>query len=1343
MESYKFKPEKKKHPRASANFLSALTFTWTLPLFRVGYSRDLTIEDLPAPLKEHTSSTLGDKLEKAWDREVSKARSRKKEPSLVSVIIEVFGCKVLLYGTVIFFYEIVLRISQPLLLGGLIRYFSQPADSQEITLNMAYMYAGGVIACSGLVVFIAHPYIMALLHLGMKLRVATSSLIYRKALNLSKTAANQTTSGQVVNLLSNDVNRFDVAFIFIHNLWVGPVQTAIITYLLWDLMGPAALIGLAALLIFIPYHAWLGKRASVLRLKTALRTDERVRLMNEIISGIQVIKMYTWEKPFTRLVEDARRKELREIKRNLHIKAILLSFLTFHTRTAIFFTVLSYVLFGNYISAVKVFVLTSFYNTIKETMTEFFPLAITFTVESLISVRRIRDFLLINEPSFSDPDYNKNKKGHSESNGLKPMKDQPYSQVIGKVDNPGIFIKNASAKWLESSNENTLSNITLDVTPGVLTAVVGPVGSGKTSLFHAILRELPITSGSIQVNGEISYACQEPWLFHGSVRQNILFGLDYNRERYRQIVKVCSLKTDFEQLPYGDKTIVGERGVSLSGGQRARINLARAIYKNADVYLLDDPLSAVDTHVGKHLFEDCIQGYLRDKTVILITHQLQYLDGADQILLLENGAVSALGDYETLKRSGLDFTKLMSKEEHEVPKVPPPPPQKSESSIFMKQTVQTFGSIKSIQSIASSCYDESNRDMPTEVAETQSSGTVSGKVYKAYLVSGGGCCMAFIVLFMFVLAQVFATGGDYWITYWVNLEEYFYERPDNATLPNAPSSSYIYEAPRDVCIYVFGALTGLTIIVTLTRSYMFFNMCVKSSMRLHNNMFISISRATMWFFNNNTSGRILNRFSKDIGIIDELLPNALMDVLQIGINLVTIIIVVASINPFLLVPTFVISVIFFLMSRFYIATSRSVKRLEGITKSPVFSHVNASIQGLTTIRAFKAEKVLIHEFDNHQDLHSSAYYLYIASSRTLGYWLDIMCLIYIASVTLSFLVFGGDDFGGNVGLAITQAIGLSGNLQWGIRQTAEVENQMTSVERVLEYSSLESEPPLESQPDKKPKETWPEHGKIEFSKVYLRYSANEPWVLKNLNFTILPLQKVGIVGRTGAGKSSIISALFRLTEVNGAVVIDNINTSTIGLHDLRSKISIIPQEPVLFSGTLRKNLDPFDDHNDDVLWSALEEVELKDVVKEMAGGLQVQISEGGSNLSVGQRQLVCLARAIVRNNKILVLDEATANVDIQTDIFIQQTIRKKFAACTVITVAHRLNTVMDSDKILVMDAGTVVEFDHPHILLQNKNGFLYSMVQQSGRSNEEKLRRIAAENYDQKQFDEDMQRNDS
>lgn len=1314
--------EKVKNPREKANPLSVLSFSWILRTFWLGYKRDLEVSDLYKPLKEHTSSILGEKITEIWQAEFKRLNkttfsetqsndckkdkgdekeSKLKEPSLMRVLIKCFGAKIMMYGILLAVMEIVLRVMQPLFLFRFLRFF-RPDPDKPISYSDAYLYAFGIILCSAINIFVIHPYMMAILHMGMKMRVACCTLIYRKALRLSKTALGETTIGQAVNLLSNDVNRFDLAIIFLHYLWIGPLETIIITYFMYQEVGVAAIIGVATLLLFIPLQGFLGKKSSVLRLRTAIRTDERVRLTNEIITGIQAIKMYTWEKPFSALIEKARKKEIHVIRATSYIRGIIMSFIMFSTRLSLFITVLAYVLYGNQITAETVFMLTAYYNILRQTMTVFFPQGITQIAEAIVSIKRLQNFMRYEE--------------------IAERKVQKFEKKITKIDEfssdknfekleeheGSVLVKNGCARWLESDKEDTLHGINLHVKPHQLVAIVGQVGSGKSSLLNVILRELPLNEGFVQVKGSIAYASQEPWLFAGSVRQNILFGRKYDQYRYDKVIKECQLKRDFTLLPYGDKTIVGERGISLSGGQRARINLARAVYAEADIYLLDDPLSAVDAHVGKRMFEDCIDRYLRGKTRILVTHQLQYLKNVNHIIVLKDGIIQAEGTFKELIDLGIDFGQLLESQTQE---------ETMNTSATENRSISRQGSVSSISSFNPN--DTVKSTDPAEVEEARTKGSIGGWVYGGYFKAGGNYCTIFFVFILCILSQLAASGGDYFISFWVNIEE-------NSSINGTDVSNWNGPFSRETCIHIFTVLTILTVIVTLMRSFSFFLMCMRASKKLHDTMFRCISRATMRFFNTNSSGRVLNRFSKDMGAIDEILPVALIDCVQIGLSLLGIIVVVAISNYFLLIPTVIIGIIFYYLRVFYLATSRSVKRLEGVTRSPVFGHLNATLQGMTTIRAFQAEEILTKEFDQHQDLHSSAWFIFIASSRAFGFYLDIFCLLYIALVTLSFLAFGAEDEtrAGSVGLAITQSIGLTGMFQWGMRQSAELENQMTSVERVLEYSKIESEPALESQPEKKPKEEWPEAGKIEFKQVYLRYAPEEPPVLKNLNFVINSREKIGIVGRTGAGKSSLISALFRLANVEGRVEIDGMETGEIGLHDLRSKISIIPQEPFLFAGSMRKNLDPFSTYEDSVLWQALEEVELKEI------GLEAHVNEGGSNLSVGQRQLVCLARAIARNNPILILDEATANVDLRTDELIQKTIRTKFEKCTVLTIAHRLNTVMDSDRILVMDAGNVVEFDHPHLLMQKTNSVLKSMVHETGNSMAEALKAVAQKSYE-------------
>ncbi|KAM7361614.1 putative multidrug resistance-associated protein lethal(2)03659 [Cochliomyia hominivorax] len=1350
------------NPYERVNIFARLCFWYTLPIFFKGRKKTLDTKDLYRALDEHKSENLGNDMCQSWEKELEKAANSKKRPSLLRAAMRVFGWRFALLGLILFLLELGLRTLQPLFLLGLIAYYS----NEENNIQTAYLYAAGVILCSALNVFIMHPYMLGTMHTGMKIRVAMCSMIYRKALRLSKSALGNTTAGQVVNLISNDVGRLDLVMIFIHYLWVGPAETMFITYLMYREIGIAAVFGVAFMLLFIPLQGWLGKKTSVLRLRTALRTDERVRMMNEIISGIQVIKMYAWEIPFGKMVAEARKKEINCIRKVSYIRGILLSFIMFLTRVSIFLSLVGFVILNHFLTPEKAFVITAYYNILRTTMTVFFPQGISQLAEALVSIKRIQNFMLYEDTDIVDKSA-LDPKGIYDGSNQSTVKDdgkvldenlenedtekEPLlSNGHATLSEAGIIISNVKAKWDSNSTEYTLDDVNLRVQPGTLVAIIGPVGAGKSSLIQSILGELRPESGTIKTNGTVSYASQEPWLFTGTVRQNILFGQPMDKKRYHQVVKKCALERDFELLPYSDKTVVGERGASLSGGQKARISLARAVYRKTSIYLLDDPLSAVDTHVGRHLFDQCMRGFLKDHIVVLVTHQLQFLQAADQIVIMDKGRVSAVGSYESLRESGLDFAQMLADPEKE-DTTEVKSRSRSGSRLFDRQNSEV-----SINSAADSTIEEN----AMQVQESQEEGKIGLELYKKYFKAGGGFFMFIVMLVFCIMSQCLASSGDYFLSYWVNkkgtleaerlqlaakhVNNTLYEETDRIIEPvsshqlEAKLSTFldqynIHIDPEMLDIYIFTFITVATIIITVTRSFLFFNVAMKASQNLHNSMFRGITRASMYFFNTNPSGRILNRFSKDMGQIDEILPAVMMDVIQIFLSLFGIVIVIAVVNPLYLIPTLILAIIFYNLRTFYLKTSRNVKRLEAITRSPIYSHLAASLTGLSTIRAFGAQRVLINEFDNHQDLHSSAFYLFISTSRAFGYWLDCFCVIFIAIITLSFFVFTPEN-GGDVGLAITQAMGMTGMVQWGMRQSAELENTMTAVERVVEYDDIEPEGELDSKEDKKPPKTWPEEGKIIFDQLSLRYfpDPKSEYVLKSLNFVIKPCEKVGIVGRTGAGKSSLINALFRLSFNDGSVIIDSRDTNDMGLHDLRSKISIIPQEPVLFSGTMRYNLDPFEEYSDAKLWEALEEVKLKEVVSDLPNGLQSKISEGGSNFSVGQRQLVCLARAILRENRILVMDEATANVDPQTDALIQTTIRSKFKNCTVLTIAHRLHTVMDSDKVLVMDAGQVVEFGSPFELLTESDRRIFqSMVKQTGKSTYENLFKVAQKAHEE------------
>ncbi|KAB0798602.1 hypothetical protein PPYR_09595 [Photinus pyralis] len=1285
---FQTKKQRKPNPRAKINPISALLFTQMYPILCRNYKTGLTEDDLFEPLDEHKSSNLGDNLEKAWSEE----QVKHKKYALHLALFRVFGVSFVVLGICKLVQVLIPVIVMPKAIGILVSYFNKNSDIDD---NQAYLYSALLILSLAVDALFCHSTMMGMMHLCMKLRVACCSLIYRKALRLSQSSLGQTTIGQIVNLLSNDVSKFDQHFIVCHYVVVTPVHAILGTYLLAKIIGgPAAFAGIGFLILFIPLQLYLGKRTSVLRLRTALRTDERVRLMNEIVCGIKVIKMYTWERPFAKLVSYARRIEINSIRAQLLMQAVVYSLEMFTTRTSVFISILVYISYGQNITAETAFAITAIYNILRPIITTLYSESIMSFAEVHISISRLQKFLCFEE--LPQKRLEAEDKARCQRNGkISILNEDEEFELDAKCENPSILLHGVKANWIVDSPDNTLSDVNLNIERNQLIAVIGPVGSGKSSLFNVILRELPTSSGYVNIQGRVSYACQEPWLFSASVRQNILFGDAYDETRYKAVVKACALRSDLAMFPFGDRTIVGEKGNSLSGGQRARINLARAVYKRADIYLLDDPLSAVDAKVGKQLFDDCIMRFLNNKIRILITHQLQYLKEADRILIFDDGKITQEGTYQELSTSGLDFAKLLA--EFQVGEE-----EEERKRIRSRQNSE----------ISLDRFDVEDID-PELQEEKAASGNIKLETYVSYFRSGGGYFVILLMALAFVAVQGTANLSDYYVAYWVNKEQDASNPEKNVTID------------RDAIIYTYSGIILATIVISVSQGLLYFAFMMRASINLHDFIFSKISYAIMRFFDVNPTGRILNRFSKDMGIIDEYIPLIFNDFFRIALYLFGSLILSAVVNPWFIIPSIVLLVIFYGLRSIYMETSRSVKRIEGITRSPIFNHMAASLCGVSTIRAFSAEELLVKEFDNHQDLHSSAWFLFILSNRTFGFWVDEICLLFITFVILCLLFIQTDYYGGDVGLLLSQYIGLVGTLQWGMRQWSELENHMTSVERVLEYTKLDTEPErkkFENLPAK-----WPAFGKIVFSDLSMKYDPEEEFVLKHLNFTIRPSEKIGIVGRTGAGKTSIIAALFHLYELEGAIVIDGVDTAKLPLDLLRSSISIIPQEPVLFSGSIRKNLDPFEEYTDDVIWSALEQVKLKELIAESPAGLNGIVSEGGSNFSIGQRQLVCLARAIIRNNKILVMDEATANVDPHTDGLIQKTIRKNFAQCTVLTIAHRLHTIMDSDRVLVMDAGRVIEFDHPHNLLQQTDSIFYTMVKTTGNITSKNLHSIAEE----------------
>ncbi|CAG9839258.1 unnamed protein product [Diabrotica balteata] len=863
--------------------------------------------------------------------------------------------------------------------------------------------------------------------------------------------------------------------------------------------------------------------------------------MNEITSGMKVIKMYAWEKPFEKVVQQARKIEINTIKKSVFAFAIICAMGIYTDRIILYLTLIPYVYLGSDLSADTVYFVARLNNELQGVVTIFSPRAFSFSSECISSITRLENFLMLDELQV----------------------DQLGNQDSHLIQLGNITLRNATSTWKQMNIVPTISDINLHITPGKLCCVVGKVGSGKSSLLQILTKELPLLNGEMNITGKVSYASQEPWLFASNVKSNILFGKPLLKDRYQEVVKVCCLEQDFIQLPYGDKTLVGERGTSLSGGQKARVSLARAVYTDADIYLFDDPLSAVDTNVGKRLFESCIMQYLRGKTRVLVTHQLLFLNKADLIVVMKDGKIEKVAKPSEFTESELNLIQNDTYTTEKDNKLDDLKIEKIDSIMY-----------ESSESIKDSVDDED----PQETDELMEKGIIPTSTYYKFWRCGIGLCFLIFVFLMFVISQIVTNSLDLWVSYWIATEEKGY-LTFNTTLDSNATASYPAEASnktkyRLFFIFIYSGLLALTVILVTWRNIIFVQVYMKSAKALHNNMFKHILRAPMRFFDTNPS-----------------------------------------------------------------------------------------------------------------DVQESLFLYFITQCSLL----NIM-------------------------------------IQFGIRASAELSSNMISVERILQYTKLDTEGPFESLPTKKAPKNWPDKGQISFKEMYLKYAPEQSPVLKNLNFEIKSGEKVGVVGRTGAGKSSLVFALFKLAPIEGSIFIDGINISDLGLNELRMNISIIPQDPVLFSSTVRYNLDPFEKHSDEILWKALENVQLTSVIH----NLSQLITKGGSNFSAGQRQLICLARAIVRNNKILVMDEATANVDMQTDTLIQETIRERFKDCTVITIAHRLNTIMDSDRILVMDAGEMMEFDHAFKLLENSKGYFSKMVDETGLTMKQTLREMAKNDYQAK-----------
>lgn len=1323
-------------PESDAGFLSRLTFWWFTKMAILGYRRPLEEKDLWSLNEDDTSKVAVSKLIKQWENEKNKIRTsevkftktqevelnhvdekptesdvliknsiKKKEPSLLKVLLKTFG-PFFLIGSVFKLFQDLLSFVNPQLLRILIDFIKNGKAPAWWGFTIAALMFLSSVAQT----LILHQHFQYCFVTGMRLRSAITGIIYRKSLVITNAAKRSSTVGEVVNLMSVDAQRFQDLTTFLNMLWSAPLQICLALYFLWQTLGPSVLAGVAVMVLLLPINAFIAMKTRAFQVEQMQYKDSRIKLMNEILNGIKVLKLYAWEPSFSQKVLEIRSKELNVLRKSAYLHAVSTfawtsaPFLVALTTFAVYVTVDE----KNILDAEKAFVSLSLFNILRFPLT-MLPQVISNLAQASVSINRIQNFLANDE---LDPDaVNKEK----------------------SMSGVAIAVQNGTFSWA-TSGDPILTNINLLVPSGSLVAIVGHVGCGKSSLVSALLGEMEKLEGDVSVRGSVAYVPQQAWIQNSTLKDNILFGRADSEKNYKKVLEACALLTDLEVLPGGDQTEIGEKGINLSGGQKQRVSLARAVYSNSDVFLLDDPLSAVDAHVAKHIFDNVVgpDGLLRGKTRVLVTHGISFLPQVDHIVVIVDGKVTEMGSYqELLKQNGAfaEFLRNYSFDDHvEEEELTI---QDEEEVLLAEETLSNHTDLVDNEPIANEARKKFIRQISVLSSDTEPSYTMStrrrlcerklsetvtakkppmekliqtettetGRVKMAVFwqyTKAVGLLVSLFICFLYCCQNASAIGANVWLSDWTN------EPVINGTQQNTQRRVGVYAA--------LGMLQGLLV---MTSSFTLAMAGIGAARKLHAGLLDNKMHTPQAFYDTTPIGRIINRFSKDIYVIDEVIPHTILMFLATFFTSISTMIVIVSSTPLFAVVIIPLAFIYFFVQRFYVATSRQLKRLESVSRSPVYSHFSETITGASIIRAYGRQGSFVQLSDSKVDANQKSYYPGIVSNRWLGIRVEFVgnCVVLFAAL---FAVIGRENLSpGLVGLSVSYALQVTMSLNWMVRMTSDLETNIVAVERVKEYSETETEAPWNIE-DKKPPEDWPSRGEVEFSNYSVRYRPGLDLVLKNLSMSVKGGEKVGIVGRTGAGKSSMTLCLFRILEAaEGIINIDGVNISEIGLHNLRSMLTIIPQDPVLFSGTLRMNLDPFDKYSEDELWKALELSNLKKFVSSQTEKLDYECSEGGENLSVGQRQLVCLARALLRKTRILVLDEATAAIDLETDDLIQMTIRTQFEDCTVLTIAHRLNTIMDYTRVLVLDKGKIAEFDTPTGLIAAR-GIFYGMAKDAG-----------------------------
>ncbi|KAG0036336.1 hypothetical protein BGZ82_004362 [Podila clonocystis] len=1335
-----------------ANAISRLTFHYVHDIVALGASRPLKGTDIETTNLPHLRTKVNyDSVAASWERAKSKAARSGKTPSYFFAVLRAYRAKVAL-GMTLRLVGFVIAVLPTVLFKQLLKFIRDYSDAvhggSEISppLHVGLLIAAAMFLSNITASLLAAAALQINAELGQQSRAATVALIYAKALKLSPAARQRSTLGEITNHMAVDSEKLMQASHFMPFIITIPLELGISMYLLYQLLGWSSCTGVAVFAIIAPIQAKMGAFLNDFSNTRLEYMDERIRLLTEILANIKIVKLYGWEDAFRSKVEAIRAKELVELKWLATIRSVLTIVFSSVTLLMTLATFSVYATVGGpnmtpgRINSEVVFDSITLFGVMGRPLgmiTHMF----SRTIGVLVGCRRIQGFLLMEEIDSSVVQrYSRRQVSSGNStaveivNGTFAWEKQVDSKPSTETDDENQPILSGAAR--PAVYHPTLKNINIRITEGSLTAVVGRIGQGKSSLLGAVMGEMYKLQGTVKVYGDIAYVPQQAWIINATLKDNILFGKPFDQEKYNRIVYASGLVPDFVMLPAGDQTEIGERGINLSGGQKQRVSLARAAYQDADVYLLDDPLSAVDAHVDQHLWDNLVgpNGLLCNKTRILVTHGIHHLQYVDQILAFKDGSILEAGHYKELMAANGAFHQLIEeyslgqnkKARHDKDKTKVREESGSEDDSACNTIVTTEKADEKDDDDFEN--DDSNGELVTE--ETVVAGKVGWKILMVYA-RAISLPKAIFCIFIFIIGRGVHISTSLWLRKWINDTE------DNERTGTTlhPVSFYLLGYGGLVLVYMF---------FDILINYVSEVTCgIQGSTVLFNRLLSRMFRLPMSFFDTTPMGRIVNRFSSDIDAIDEQLPQELNDVFAFMSMIGGALFLIAYSTPAFLIMIPPLGMVYYFIQDYFIKCSASLKRLYSVSKSPLYQHFSESLSGVSTIRVMRGlQAQFMAQNQARADVVANRMYVYNLTNRWLQVRVETLSSVTVFIFASLSVLKAGELDPTLVAVALSYSITMQVYINLMIRTVNEVQSNLVSVERVQEYLEKPIEAPAVTGVPLP--ESWPKQGRIVFKNYSARYRKGMDLVIKDASFEVQPTEKVGIVGRTGAGKSSLTLALFRIIEAadsywaiasdpsmegkqvdfnmfhnmdngdGGSIEIDGVDISTLGLRDLRRHLAIIPQDPTLFAGTLRDNLDPFNEVSDADLWEALERAHLKSHISSLAGGLSYEVAQNGENFSIGQRSLICLARALLRKTKVLILDEATAAVDVETDDLIQKTIRKEFKDRTILTIAHRIKTVMDSDKILVLEKGRVQEYESPSELLKKKGSLFYRLAKKAG-----------------------------